>query len=526
MWNDLTMKQKSDLMSIFIRNGINNLDTIRDTYNKYAEGGDIEFKPIDIKDYHYDNEGNIVNNKTGEVGTLATPEVEVTTPRPIYAPKPWSYKSSFDGSLSNTIETLNAMTAGGLNRLSPTQNLRALYDIGQGIIGNKTASEVANSIYYGNNGLFSDDFAREYPYLSVGINSAADAMTGVALVKPPLSSSFRPSVGGTGKAFKFNTEKALDYADLMGRTAIGASTGAVAGTYIADKVAPEYGYIATLIPAAIGGSYNATWKRPLINKLYSINKPLGRTTNDFLNRPITTSYYIGKGSYHLNRGKTYRDYIKAGREGIGETLNDLQEAYPNSFIHTGQPSIEPVKYEKDYLKRYPGTGGVFNNGRIIVPLFRKEKSNLPIITRNKFKAITGHEGTHSSIYRRDLGTPFPELTEYDENRGYYITNPDIKNISGLDNTIEDVFNNKVRTTSSWHHSPEEMFAEFNYFKRKKGLKGKFSDMSPKNQKSFIKFASDRFFLDPKEAKRGIIGIEDYFDALDKANLNYVSVDYE
>lgn len=39
MWNDLSMRQKSDLISLGVKNGITDLTTIKDIYNKYAEGG-------------------------------------------------------------------------------------------------------------------------------------------------------------------------------------------------------------------------------------------------------------------------------------------------------------------------------------------------------------------------------------------------------------------------------------------------------------------------------------------------------
>lgn len=55
---------------------------------KKAQEG-IKFAPINIKDYRYDQEGNIVNNKTGETGTLAIPEVTANSPS--------SYRTSFDG---------------------------------------------------------------------------------------------------------------------------------------------------------------------------------------------------------------------------------------------------------------------------------------------------------------------------------------------------------------------------------------------------------------------------------------------
>ena len=39
MWKDLSLKDKSALMQIMVNNGIYDLSTIRDTYNKFAEGG-------------------------------------------------------------------------------------------------------------------------------------------------------------------------------------------------------------------------------------------------------------------------------------------------------------------------------------------------------------------------------------------------------------------------------------------------------------------------------------------------------
>lgn len=44
-WNDLSLKEKADVMKIAIGNGIYNLSDIRKAYNEYAEGGDIHIKP-------------------------------------------------------------------------------------------------------------------------------------------------------------------------------------------------------------------------------------------------------------------------------------------------------------------------------------------------------------------------------------------------------------------------------------------------------------------------------------------------
>lgn len=42
MWKDLTMSERAALIKLGVDNGVTNLKDIRDTYNKYAEGGEIE----------------------------------------------------------------------------------------------------------------------------------------------------------------------------------------------------------------------------------------------------------------------------------------------------------------------------------------------------------------------------------------------------------------------------------------------------------------------------------------------------
>lgn len=96
---------------------------------KKAQEG-IKFTPINIGDYRYDQQGNIVNNKTGEVGTLAIPEVRVTTTSPS------SYRTSFDGGFDL------------INRIS--QGLSAVIN------------KVNSSSFKDNPGFYIRDLSKEY----------------------------------------------------------------------------------------------------------------------------------------------------------------------------------------------------------------------------------------------------------------------------------------------------------------------------------------------------------------------------
>lgn len=44
-WNDLSMAERSEMIGVAVRNGITNLQEIRQKYNEFAEGGSIHIKP-------------------------------------------------------------------------------------------------------------------------------------------------------------------------------------------------------------------------------------------------------------------------------------------------------------------------------------------------------------------------------------------------------------------------------------------------------------------------------------------------
>ena len=59
-WEDLNIKEKSDLMRLYISNGIVDLDSIREHYNNFATGGALpDHDPKNPYHYH-DAEGNKV----------------------------------------------------------------------------------------------------------------------------------------------------------------------------------------------------------------------------------------------------------------------------------------------------------------------------------------------------------------------------------------------------------------------------------------------------------------------------------
>ena len=74
-WNKLSMTDRAAYIKLGIDNGITDLATIRDTYNKFAEGGYV--REQNNNPVAFDEEGNLVDQITGEKGTMMLPNFNV-----------------------------------------------------------------------------------------------------------------------------------------------------------------------------------------------------------------------------------------------------------------------------------------------------------------------------------------------------------------------------------------------------------------------------------------------------------------
>lgn len=79
-------------------------------------------------------------------------------------------KGIHSGTMSADMETMNAVTGGAMNLISPSQV------IGAAIHSDKSQDYILNLLKR-NNGIVTDNFAQEHPYLSVGANVLFDAAT-------------------------------------------------------------------------------------------------------------------------------------------------------------------------------------------------------------------------------------------------------------------------------------------------------------------------------------------------------------
>lgn len=74
-WNKLSMTDRAAYIKLGIDNGITDLATIRDTYNKFAEGGYV--REQNNNPVAFDEEGNLTDQITGEKGTMMLPNFNV-----------------------------------------------------------------------------------------------------------------------------------------------------------------------------------------------------------------------------------------------------------------------------------------------------------------------------------------------------------------------------------------------------------------------------------------------------------------
>lgn len=125
----------------------------------------------------FDDQGNLVDQITGEKGTMLLPNVTIRPNRLR------EYKSAFDGSLQNFVDVTNALSGGILNRASATQNLKAAYDAYKYLKGDIDKQDLINSVVYGNSGIVSDNYYDKHPIISSLLNFAGDVFVPYGLYK-------------------------------------------------------------------------------------------------------------------------------------------------------------------------------------------------------------------------------------------------------------------------------------------------------------------------------------------------------
>lgn len=180
-WNDLSMKDRASYIKLGIENGITDLDTIRGIYNKFALGGDTKdsskymYADSDTTDPNFTDltpigEG-VYKNKFGKIVYDTTKVTPPKKDKSINDNWQTAYaKGVPSGTMSADMETMNAVTGGAFNLISPSQWAGAF---GRGAYNNEW-EKIPYYLLAGNNGIVTDKFAQEHPWYSLGANLLFD----------------------------------------------------------------------------------------------------------------------------------------------------------------------------------------------------------------------------------------------------------------------------------------------------------------------------------------------------------------
>lgn len=140
-----------------------------------------------LKPKNYLEENKPIWKKEYDKGIQKIPEIVVTGKKRYIMSEDPNHQLGF----------INAVTGGGLNRASISQNGRLLYDGLQTLSGNMSFTDWTKSLIEGNNGFVSDEFAEEHPYISTGINLVSDIAVPYGIYKGINYVGMNPNISTT-----------------------------------------------------------------------------------------------------------------------------------------------------------------------------------------------------------------------------------------------------------------------------------------------------------------------------------------
>lgn len=195
-WNNLSMKDRASYIRMGVESGITDLGTIREAYNKFAEGGNLHRDGGDNTPLEYDLSKTVKVSPKQQAERLVSlgngvykdkisrkllynydemPTAEVTGHKKEKSINDnWQVayaKGIPSGTMASDMKTMNAVTGGALNLVSPSQVIGATGRL----INDGDFGQFGRNLILGNNGIVTDKFAQEHPYWSLAANGVFDA---------------------------------------------------------------------------------------------------------------------------------------------------------------------------------------------------------------------------------------------------------------------------------------------------------------------------------------------------------------
>ena len=469
-WNDLSMKDRASYIKLGIENGITDLDTIRGIYNKFALGGDTKdsskymYADSDTTDPNFTDltpigEG-VYKNKFGKIVYDTTKVTPPKKDKSINDNWQTAYaKGVPSGTMSADMETMNAVTGGAFNLISPSQWAGAF---GRGAYNNEW-EKIPYYLLAGNNGIVTDNFAQEHPWYSMGANLLLDTATlGTAIAG---KSGIQNGINNVKNLPKYALYKAdqtfgnnFYYRDLRNFKST-------------LKAIRENRYIPFMRNrAALKRAYLQNTERLQQNFDDAFDFAKQVEANNTIPNDIESLYKTNSERWNSrSAGVDYRDYINK------------------------KPTVRFTPY-KQFARKNPDAAAVFdsNKNEVILPATWDPFNPHVLIDTStpNTKGILVHEVHHqfqNVIPRfRDLDMELPSNRPF----GYHLhinsSRPEVTNVFG-----------PLRANNGWEASVKEFQSEVAKSKYLLNNPANFDNQPLVNQDKMVDMLSRRFYINPK-----------------------------
>lgn len=386
------------------------------------------------------------------------------------------------GTMASDMETMNAVTGGALNLISPSQV------VGAAIHSNKPQDYFLN-LLKGNNGIVTDNFSKEHPYLSMAANGAFDAFNGRTLYNINYWNQTRPlltSIGkGIGKTiievpYNIATNKNIQ---TYGRKIINPIQNS---DYINDIINP----IET-IKAIKDGRYT-----PFFLTTSRARNSLAKNTRKLQSR-FDDAYNFNKrieanksspididNQYNVNIDNW--DVAWKSNKGIGD-IKDSPYKNSKPLLH-----IDPLKNNKG--QKFYDAAAYYSNNDVYIPS-RTSKHILTDPNSFKTRRTLSHEINH---HMQDVIPEYRNIGNFDENVGYYVVN---ENNDLANKIFAPIKKNSLKEKTNWAGSPYEVQSDMAGLKYQLNNPSNYNNQPWYNKLYMKHYISKRFNISSSEADK-------------------------
>lgn len=386
------------------------------------------------------------------------------------------------GTMASDMETMNAVTGGALNLISPSQV------VGAAIHSDKPQDYFLN-LLKGNSGIVTDNFNKNHPYWSIAANGAFDAFTGRSLYNINYWNQTKPLLTAIGKG-------------------IGKTIVEVPYNIVTNKNVQTYGR--KIVNPILDSNYTRDIKNP-IETIKAIKdgrytpfmtkqqaKIALRKNQEALQKIFDDAYNFNKNieankSQPINIDKQYKVNIDNWDKTweSDDILNLNNSPYKNNkpTLH-----IDPLK-DKKGQKFYDATAYYSGNDIYIPSRIRASKHILTDPNSFKTRRILSHEINH---HLQDVIPKYRDIGYFDKNVGYYVVN---ENNDLANKIFAPIKKNSLKEITNWSGSPYEVQSDMAGLKYILNNPTNYSNQPWYNKLYMKRFISKRFNISSSEANK-------------------------